>query len=105
MDISHTHGGVEHAHSCSYSDGHLHPEEVPSPGNEPAVFPCTYYANSTTSFCLRPAEPDKLYCKPHCEDQRRGFSQPVTCSIRECENVTNRHGQPCDPCDKELGVG
>jgi len=34
----HTHDGFEHTHPCVPGDNHLHPEDVPSPGNEPAVY-------------------------------------------------------------------
>ena len=105
MDIEHSHGGIKHGHACTYSDGHLHPEEVPSPGNEPAVFECLYYANNDTSHCLRAAAPGKLYCTKHCAAHRREFAEPKACSINECDNATDLPGQPCGPCDVELGVG
>lgn len=37
-DVTHTHDGHAHTHPCEPGDGHLHAEDVPSPGNEPAVY-------------------------------------------------------------------
>ena len=103
MDIEHKHGGLDHGHACTYSDGHLHPEEVPSPGNEPAFFECLYYANNDKSSCLRAAAPGKLYCVKHYENRRQEFAQPKACSSNECDNATELQVQPCGLGDVELG--
>ncbi len=42
---------------------------------------------------------------PDCDYPDEPHSIEVPCSIIECDNATDRPGQPCDPCYREIGVG
>jgi len=61
---------------------------------------CAYWALVDTSRCVRGLKPGSDYCSKH-----EPVSVVIACSIIECGNETGRFGQPCDPCDKELGAG
>lgn len=106
-DIAHVHGGVLHSHPANPEEEHAHPEwDVPdSPGNYPSRFSCTYYDGNSASSCFRQLHPGSRYCKRHTFWAAKRESKQPGCTLPACDNETPREGQPCDPCDTELGAG